>query len=212
MISRKALLPLVLSLACFGMTGASAEETHKEPCVGTGSATLSQGIAFVPDFRFGVGFQFTFNCITGGSVTGMGTLDRASCGQSYGSGAFSSGKPFSVITAGSMLIIYSKNGTYGIGNATPIPDTSTIPFGNSCSSGTARNFTLAGFVCAVDNPDITGCPDLPVNVIPPASSLGDPVGFIRELICRTLRHLQNISPEPLKSVIKAIADELGCAP
>jgi len=197
-ISRKALLPLVLSIACFGMTGASAEETHKEPCVGTGSATLGAGITYFPTTTANVSFTFTFNCATGGAVTGSGILTSASCGQSYGSGTFadSGGKQFSVITAGSMLVVYGQNGAYGVGNATPIPDTSTVPFGNSCSNGTARVFTLAGFVCAIDNPDITGCPDLPVNLIPPANGLNDPLGFL----CQLLRNLG----------LDVLADLLGC--
>jgi len=147
-ISRKVLLPAVLSLALAGMTDASAEAPKRE-CTGSGQAFLGSGISYFPTITTNVSFSFTFNCATGGSVGGSGVLATASCGKSSGSGTFTgSTKTFTVETVGSMLIVTGPNGTVGAGNATPIPDTSTIPFSNSCSNGTAKVFQLVGTICA----------------------------------------------------------------
>lgn len=52
---------------------------------------------------------------------------------------------------GSMLIAYNGGSVYiSLGNATAIPDSSTMPPGNSCSSGTAKLFTLSGGMTCVD--------------------------------------------------------------
>jgi len=113
-------------------------------CTGTGSATLGSGIAYFPTVSTNVSFTFTFNCVEGGTITGSGVLDSASCGRSNGTGSITGIGDIAIQTAGSMLTV-SGSATGG-GNATPIPDTSTVPFGNSCSSGTAKNFTLEGTI------------------------------------------------------------------
>jgi len=114
-------------------------------CSGTGQAILSTGIRYYPDVTVNVGFTFTFNCLEGGSFTGTGTLVTASCGRSSGSGVTNTGIAFTVETVGSMLVAIDSNGeVIAAGNATPIPDLSTNPPGNTCSSGTAKVFQLTG--------------------------------------------------------------------
>jgi hypothetical protein len=112
-------------------------------CFGTGQAVLGNGIAYPPNYSTNVPFTFTFNCAgTGGTISGSGVLTTAACGRSVGTGVIAGVGDFSLETAGSMLVVtgYATGG----GNATPIPNTSTIPPTNSCSNGTATTFALVG--------------------------------------------------------------------
>jgi len=147
MSRRRTLLASSVLVAGLGLVAPMAG--HAAPpagsCFGTGSATLSNGIAYPPNFSSLVGFTFTFNCATGGSVTGTGTLSTAACGTSSGTGTVVGIGDFTLETAGSMLLVTGVgNNLAGGGNATPIPNTSTVPPTNSCSNGTATNFTLVG--------------------------------------------------------------------
>lgn len=156
---RRALLSFVL-LVSGAAVGTAPPAAAVSMCTGTGQATLSAGLSYFPTVSSNVGFTFTFNCATGGSVTGFGTLVTASCGRSTGSGTVPGVGSFAIETAGSMLVLTSTvtGAVVGGGNATPIPDTSTVPFGNSCSNGTAKVFTLEGYICAdADPPGLVAC-------------------------------------------------------
>lgn len=143
--------------ASLGLIVPNSAHAATTACAGTGLATLSTGIGYptnvsatVPPFGTpNVGFTFTFDCAGGGTVTGSGTLDWAACGQSLGTGSIAGVGNFDIATAGSMLVISGAthgNTITGGGNATPVPDISTVPPGNSCSNKTAREFLLVGAV------------------------------------------------------------------
>lgn len=154
MISRKLTILAAASLVLGGLTSLSHATDGGGDWIcplGTGQATLGAGLSYFPTVAANVSFTFTVNCSTGGSVTGNGVLQSASCGRSSGSGTFAgSGQAFDVETAGSMLVVTragNPTAVIGAANATPVPDTSTIPFSNSCSNGTAKVFQLTGFLC-----------------------------------------------------------------
>lgn len=168
----------ILSLAVAASTGTAGPITHAGAysrvgtfhCFGTGQATLGRGLAYFPNATFNVDHTFTFNCLHGGSITGFGMLESASCGRSYGNVTIIGVGTFEVETAGSMLFVLREGSVViSLGNATPIPDTSTIPFGNTCSNGTARTFQLSGGMMCVDTNDGAVCNSL-------RRQLGDPAG------------------------------------
>lgn len=155
MRSRIVFTSCIALVAGLGLAPAHAQTA----CFGTGQAVLEQGINYFPNLTSNVPFSFTFNCATGGSLTGTGILWTASCGQSFGTATVPGIGTVGVQTAGSMVVIspvvvdprtspptVTTTGTTaaGGGNATPIPDLSTNPPGNTCSSGTARVFQLTG--------------------------------------------------------------------
>ena len=119
-----------------------ASDTGADACTGTGSATLDDGIGYPPFFTSSLGFTFTFNCIDGRTLSGSGTLESASCGRSFGTGTMDGAGEFQIETLGSMFVVVGA--INGGGNTTAIPDTSTVPFGNSCSNQTASLFTIMG--------------------------------------------------------------------
>ena len=136
-----AILALTVLVPAFA-GGSPVSAGHKKRCHGTGSMTLASGIAYFPTSTSNVGFNFSFQCFGGGTATGSGTFFVASCGRATGSGT-SGGDPFTIEVVGTTYVI--TQGLEGaIGTLLPIPDTSTVPFGNSCSGGTARNFTMTG--------------------------------------------------------------------
>lgn len=169
MIIRRNLQNAILSLSVVlstGIAGPAVDANAYEgigqfSCLGTGLATLGSGLSYFPNTMANVGFTFTFNCLTGGSFTGSGTLDSGACGRSSGGGTFAGSTSFFLIeTGGTMIFASGEDSVLSFGNANPIPDTSTIPFGNSCSNGTAKNFQLVGGMTCVDTNDGAICNSL----------------------------------------------------
>lgn len=123
-----------------GDCGQTAAGTNS--CIGTGSASLGTGIVTWPTVSTNVSFTFTFNCATGGTITGSGLLSAASCGRSTGVGSIPGLGDISIETYFSYIVV--TGAATGGGNTIPIPDLSTIPPGNSCANGTAQTFQLTG--------------------------------------------------------------------
>ena len=150
----RALLPALVLLTGAGLPGSAAPARAEDLCVvaGGGSLQTNVGLSYSPSFTSNVSFTFTFYCVTtGDSLTGRGVLDQATCDTATGSGVFDGGGEFTLVMAGSVMTVLRRDGVGVMGSLQPmpIPDTSTIPFGNSCSNGTAQNFMPSGwFACA----------------------------------------------------------------
>jgi hypothetical protein len=120
--------------------GTSVGPASAAACVSQGVATLSKSIYLVglrPQ-TLAVGFSISAKCANGGSGSSTGTLNKAACGLSNGTGTVN-GKPFKVQTAASLLIIQQRlgSGVSGVGNA--VSDARRA--NNSCTTG-ARYFLV----------------------------------------------------------------------
>lgn len=126
-------------LACLGPLGLAPVHAAGT-CAVFGGLWLSSGIGYAP--KSNVAFTLSINCITGGTITTDGVLSIASCVVSRGTGFITGVGSISIETVGEEFVV--TGAATGAGRFIPLPDNSTNPPGNSCSSGTAYVFQVLG--------------------------------------------------------------------
>ena len=122
------------------MPPASAQTADIDLC--HGRMNLSTGVGYPPNITSNVEFWYDLSCVLSGrSWSGFGYFHSVACGYANGELFPSTGGSATVVIVGTHMTVAGS--VYMLGPVVALPDTSTVPFGNSCSNGTAVTFTLA---------------------------------------------------------------------